>query len=91
MLERDTPAELFERVIHSFRAQHAEAGDSLPVSKLLEVFLGESASIDLDEALRYGITHHLIVRVAGSGYRVALTAEGLKRMSQRKRESAAGE
>ena len=86
MLERDTPAELLERLLHCFRDHRAKAGDSLPISRLLECFLGETAAIDLEEALRYGITHGLVVRVAGTGFRVALTTEGEKRMRPRTME-----
>jgi hypothetical protein len=91
VLERDTPAELFELLLHAYRAHDAKAGDSLPVSLLVEAFLGESAALDLEEALRYGLTHRLLVRVAGSGHRVALTEEGAKRARPRTRESGAGE
>jgi hypothetical protein len=91
MLERDTPAELFEILLHAFRAHEAKAGDSLPVSLLLEAFLSDTAALDLEEALRYGLTHHLIVRAAGSGHRVALTEEGAKRAKPRTKESGSSE
>jgi hypothetical protein len=91
VLEHDTPAGLFELVLHSFRAHQAKAGESLPVSLLLEAFLGESASSDIEEALRYGLTHRLIVRATGSGDRVALTAEGAKRVRPRAMESGSTE
>jgi hypothetical protein len=91
VLERDTPAELFERILHCFRAHQAEAGDSLPVSLLLECFHGEGAPLELDETLRYGLTHRLIVRVSWLGYRVALTSEGAKRARPRTMKSGSGE
>lgn len=87
MTEPRSAVALFEVVIATFRAHAAQAGDCLPLVVLLEAFHGLTAANDLEAALRFGMSERLIVRAAGKQYRIALTAEGAKRMMPRRMES----